>query len=139
MLGIFDCHVIRVDKGHPCLKLVRSLTLLQHGPSWRLTATRYDQQFLASLEVLRGRWALKAQQPSNWHSDLARLGFSQEEALVGREGAEGLGQLLLIDTYLLSPPLFLSLHCNINFWIDFHSYLSYRTKMIQLTFPLLKI
>lgn len=60
--------------------------------------------------------------------DLVRLGFSQKEAIVGRDRAEGIGQLLLVNMSLLSFPS-LNLHCDINFRIAFHSYLSYRTKI----------
>lgn len=60
--------------------------------------------------------------------DLVRLGFSQKEATVGRDRAEGIGQLLLVNTSLLIS-LFLNLHCDINFRIAFHSCLSYRTKI----------
>lgn len=28
ILNVFECHAMRVDKGHPCLRLVTSLVLL---------------------------------------------------------------------------------------------------------------
>ena len=28
VLNVFECHAMRVDKGHPCLRLVISLVLL---------------------------------------------------------------------------------------------------------------
>ena len=68
--------------------------------------------------------------------DLVRLGFSQKEAIVGRDRAEGIVQLLLVNTSLLVS-FFLNLHCDINFRIAFHSCLSYQIRSVAQSCPTL--
>lgn len=128
-LNIFDHHTMRVDKGHLWCWLCL-WPLARRGHPGELQWSLNGQQFLASC----GGW----EADGLWrHSNLKTAWWPFLAGILpgrgcGGEGAEGLGQLLLINTSLLFFSLFfifLNLHCKHELWITFHSYFCYRTKI----------